>query len=80
MTETLTEYQSQLSRALRNLAICILGIEGQDPEAQFGLDIAHGWREKADRLRSAIRRAERFLAVGNVAAAVVLLKQENVAR
>jgi len=69
-TDTITEYRQLLTRARRNFALCVVQIQDK-------ASTAHGWRIKADRLQSAIRRAERLAHVDLLDAAVTLLKREN---
>ena len=70
-TDAITEYRNQMARAKRNFAICVVNIQ-QDIPAR-SLD----WRMMADRLRSAIIRAERFARLGKFDAAVTLLGKED---
>jgi len=70
-TETITEYRQLLAGARRNFALCVLEVQ-----APFTTS-AHQWRKKADRLQSAIRRAERLAHVDLLDAAVTLLRRES---
>ena len=70
-TETITELRQLYATARRNFALCVLEVQSDLPMS------AHQWRIKADRLQSAIRRAERLAHVDLLDAAVTLLKREN---
>ena len=70
MSEEITEYRRQMTRAKRNVAICVV-------ELQSDVLVPNIWRDKADRLRSAIARAERLARCDNFHAAVYLLSGEN---
>ena len=70
-TETITEYRQLLTIARRNFALCVVQIQADQPMT------TREWRKKADRLQSAIRRAERLAHVDLLDAAVTLLKREG---
>ena len=70
MADAITEYRHQMARAKRNVAICVV-------ELQSDVLVPNIWRDKADRLRNAVSRAERLARCNNFHAAVLLLSGEN---
>ena len=69
-TNEITEYCQQVTRARRNFALCVV-------ELQREPSLSYVWKDKADRLQSAIARAERFAAFGKFKEAATLLGKEN---
>jgi hypothetical protein len=74
---SVTDYQSQLTRARRNFALCVLQIQAGGHQVAAAEAIRHEWRVKADRLQSAILYAKTMEESGAHVGACQLLKQEN---
>jgi len=70
MADAITEYRHIMSRAKRAVAACVVEIQGNSPAPEI-------WRDRADRLRSAVNRAERLARCNNFDAAVLLLSGES---
>jgi hypothetical protein len=77
MADSVENFEPILRRAYRNIGLCVVKLQECVPHLVFGDAMAHGWREKADRLMSAVRRAERFAKLGDFDKACEILCREN---
>jgi len=75
--DVINEYRHNMTRAKRNFALCVVELRNYEPPIFRDDLVSPKWRDKADRLRNAVHRAERFARLGDFNAAVAILIKEN---